>query len=89
MVNILNKDSHIEDRPTGDQRPTNDLTFGKIQMAIKTAISPQRFVRSASCLVYRVAFSRSADRMALFQGDISVGAQSTFGGRHFCPKIYV
>jgi len=45
------------DWPTGDQRPTtdrptNDLTFGKFQMAI----SPRAVVRSTSCLVLRWGF---------------------------------
>ena len=37
---------------TTDRRPTNDLTFGKIQMAI----SPRGVVRSTSCLVLRWGF---------------------------------
>jgi len=39
--------NYIEDRLTDDQRPTTDLSFGKIQMAI----SPRGVVRSISCLV--------------------------------------
>jgi len=35
-----------------DRRPTNDLTFGKIQVAI----SPQGVVRSTSCLFYGGVF---------------------------------
>ena len=49
---------YIEDRPT--DRPTKDLTFGKIQMAI----SLQGVVRSTSCLVlpwdFRVGGSNGA-----------------------------
>ena len=42
------KKYYIEDRPaTSDRRPTNDLTFGKIQMAI----SRRGVARSTSCLV--------------------------------------
>jgi len=36
-----------DQRPTTDDRPTNDLTFGKFQMAI----FPREVVRSTSCLV--------------------------------------
>jgi len=44
----------MTDRPT--DRPTNDLTFGKIQMAI----SPRGVIRSTSCLVLEVGGSNGA-----------------------------
>ena len=49
----VQEEVYIEDRPTGDQRPTtDDLTFGKFQ----TAISPRGVVRSTSRLVLRWGF---------------------------------
>jgi len=50
------------DRPTGDRRPTNDLTFGKISNGhISSRGCPIHFMFGSI-----VGFSRSADRIALF-----------------------
>jgi len=48
-----------------DRRPTNDLTFGKIKMAI----SPQGVIRSTSCLVLRWGFRGQRIEWCYFRCD--------------------
>jgi len=50
------------DRPTIDRRPTTDLSFRKFQMAI----SPQRIIRSTSCLVLGWVFGDGGSNGAIF-----------------------
>jgi len=45
-----------------DDRPTTDLSFGKIQITI----SPQRIIRSTSCLVLRWFFVNGGSNGAIF-----------------------
>jgi len=68
-------------RPTTD-RPTNDLTFGKIQMAI----SPRGVVQSTSCLVQRWGFSNESNRMGS-NAAISGFAKSKMAARTQSWKI--
>jgi len=62
LYEISVRRSIIDDRPTGDQRPTTDLTFGKISNSHVSARGRLIHFMFGST----VGFSGSADRMELF-----------------------